>query len=101
MSSKTNNFIEPIISIENLVVKGCRGIAKVRFEGTFIWKIEYGYGKVHSIIIQNINYVPEEPTCPLSPHQWAQKATNNHPTPDVTRCNSKDQNCIIYWEQEK
>ena len=37
------------------------GMIKVRGEGIVKWKIEDNDRKINSIIIQNVNYIPEYP----------------------------------------
>ena len=65
------------------------------------WNIEYDDGQIHSIIIHKVNYVPEDPICPSLILQWYQQATDNHPKPDGTWCNTNSKHCIIYWNQER
>ena len=69
MTNNVNYFIGDIITTKNRVVKRCGVVIQVKLEGTVKCKIEDNDGKVHLIIIPNLNYVPEAPICVLSPQQ--------------------------------
>ena len=72
MANNTNHFIGLLKAINNRGFKSYGGVIKVRGEGAVKWKIEDDDGKIYSIIIHNVNYVPEAPICLLSPQQWAE-----------------------------
>ena len=84
MTNNIHHFIGSLNPIKNRAVKGYGGVIKVRGEGRVKWKIECYDGKIHSIIIQKVNYFPEAPIYLLSPQQWDQKEAENDPKTDGT-----------------
>ena len=99
MTKNVNHFILPHRPINNRVVKGYGGLVKVRGDETVKCKIEDDDGKIHSIIIHNVNYLPESLICILLPQQWSQQAADNHPKPDGTWCTTKANHFTLYWDQ--
>ena len=77
------------------------GEIKFRGEVKVKWTIEYDDGKINSIIIHNVNYIPEAPIWLLLPHKEYQQESNNHPKPDGTWWSTNTKNCTLYWEQER
>ena len=83
------------------MVKGFGVLVQVKGEGTLMWKIEDDDGVIHPINIKKALYVPESPSCLLSPQKWAQQANINYPKPDSTWCATKSCHCTLYWDQER
>ena len=54
-----NHFIGLLFPIKNHEVKRYIVMVKVRGEGKIKWDIEDNHGKVHSIIIRKVSYVPK------------------------------------------
>ena len=73
MTKKVNHFIGSPRPIKNRAVKVYGGIKKVMGEGKIKWKIEYKDGKIHSIIIHNVKYVPEATTQLQLSQKWDQQ----------------------------
>ena len=68
---------------------------------TVSWKIEDDDGKEYDLIIKGYLYVPDMPSCLLSPQHWAQQAKNNFPTNKRIWCATYDDACVMQWEQRK
>ena len=66
---------------------------------TIKWKIEDDNLKVHSTIIQNVNYISESPIRLLSLYNWYQQASENHQKSDGTWCATKAKYFTLYWYQ--
>ena len=99
ISNNTNYFIGPLKPINDRIVKGCGGVIKVVGEGTAKYSIEDDYVQIHSIIIHNLNYIPEATMFLLFQRQWYQQSDDNHSKPDGTWCTTKSKYCILYWNQ--
>ena len=99
MTTNVNHLIGPLSNTEKSVVKGYGVVIKFIGEVTVKWKIEYNDGKLHSIIIHIVNYVPEAPICLISPHKWFQQASNNHAIPYGAWCTTNANHCNLYWYQ--
>ena len=82
------------------MVKDFGGVVQVKGEGTIMWKIENDDWVVHTINIIKALYVPESPSCLISPQKCAQQANHNYLKPGITWCATKDLHCIMYWKQE-
>ena len=86
---KNKNFIRTIRPTKNRDVKEYVLLIKVIGEVTVKCKIEDNDGKLHSIIIHNMNGVPEDPICLLSPQKWRQQEAGNHMRPNEICCTTK------------
>ena len=74
---------------------------EVKGEGNLIWKIEGYDGVIHTINIKQAIYIPQAPSCLLSPQQWAQQANENEPKHEGTWCDTKYRYCTLYCRQER
>ena len=83
MSDNINHFVKLIFPINNHAVKGYVGMVKFRGEGTIKWKIEDDNSQFILSSYTTSNKLRNPPYL-LSPHQWAQKAANNHIKPYST-----------------
>ena len=55
MTNNVNKFIGTLRPIKNRLFKGYRIMIKVRIEEIVKWNIEENNGRIHSIMIHNIN----------------------------------------------
>ena len=96
--NNVNHFIGPLRPINNRVVNVYGGMIKFRREVTLKWNIEDNDRNVHSVIIHNVNYLPESPICLILPQQWSHQADKNHPISDGIWCSTKVNNCTLHWD---
>ena len=66
------------------MAKGFGVMIQVKGKRIIILKIEDDDGIIHLINIKKALYVPELPSCLLSPKQWKHQANGNYPNPDGT-----------------
>ena len=93
-------FIGGITPI-NLKLKGIKESLKSIGTGTVRWRITDDTGKIHTLTIENVLYVPDSPMCMISPHHWGQEANDHYPMKEGTRGITQSKNIIFEWNQRK
>ena len=101
ISNKSSHFIGVTTPVKGRTVKVFGWGVQVTGEGTLVLKIEDNDGVIHPIKINKFLYLPETPSCFLTPKQWAQQANDNYPKPSCTWCATKARHCTLYWHQER
>lgn len=101
MVNDRSRIIGPLTPLPDRKVKGAKGLLSVAGKGPGLFPIEDDDGNVHNIIIQNTLLVPELPFCLLCPQHWSQDADDNYPNHHGTWCATFDDECILYWDQQR
>ena len=101
ISNNINHFITEISPTPNAKLRGTGGTIPVLGEGTIKWNIADDNGKAHDIIIRNCLYVPDAPTCLLSPQHWSQQSNDNSPNRNGTWCATYGDSCVLFWDQQR
>ena len=84
VGNNPDHFIGGITSL-NLKLKGINGSLKIIGTWTVRWRITDHTGKIHTINIENVLYVPDTPICMISPQHWSQEANDHYPMKEGTR----------------
>ena len=94
-------FITDIIQTTNTFVKGINGDLPIRGRGNVRWRITDDQGKVHSLSIKGVLYVPSAPMCMVSSQYWGQQANDHTPKPEGTRAITESKSITLEWNQRK
>ena len=81
----------------NVIIQGFNGTTKIKYKGTWKFRLEDKDGTTHDIKIPNTLFAPEAPYHLLSPQHWGQQSKD----PDGTYCVIKHNKMILYWEGGK
>jgi hypothetical protein len=103
-SSSISSYLDDFFGTptpSNLQVRGIGGTASNISTGTIVWRIKDDEGVTHNIKLPKSLYIPEAPTCLLSPQHWAQTAQDHKPLWDGTWCTTYTDRIILYWGQQK
>jgi hypothetical protein len=85
ISPHLGDFVGPLTP-SDLQVNGMFGKASIIQKGTICWTIQDDEGVSRDIFLPGSLYIPESPTCLLSPQHWAQTAREHKPDPHGTWC---------------
>ena len=78
------------------MVKVVGGLVEIKGKVMLVWKIKDDGGVIHPIKIKKELFVPEAPSCLLTPQKWVHQANGNYPKPDGNWCLTKARHCIVY-----
>jgi len=81
----------------NVNIQGFNGSTKIKFKGTWKFRIEDQHCMVHNVVIPNTLFTPEAPYHLLSPQNWSQQSKD----PKGTYCIIKHDKMILFWEGGK
>jgi len=81
----------------NVTIQGFNRSTKIKFKGTWKFRIEDQQGTVHSVMIPNTLYAPNAPYHLLSPQHWSQQSKD----PKGTYCIIQHDKMILFWEGGK
>ena len=95
------HFVGPLEPVCHSKVKGIKGWLDIKGKGTVHWQIEDDEGRKHMLVINDVLYVPDVPTCLLSPQHWMQQAKDFYPIKHGTWCAIYHDECILHWKQQK
>jgi hypothetical protein len=98
ITNSLTDYLEPPQTTRTMV-KGVGGKIMATKKGRVRWRIEDDEGKVHSIILPNVYYVPDMPFRLLAPHHWAQTAKDHFPQARGTWCGTYDDAIELHWDQ--
>jgi len=81
----------------NVTIQGFNGSTKIKFKGTWKFRIADQQGTVHNVMIPNTLFASEAPYHLLSPQHWSQQSKD----PKGTYCIIKQDKMILFWEGGK